>query len=280
MIKISFATLLCMSLFINLHAETPSPKPQFDVQGAEFMVPKTVSLSLFRLIEGGKRIPVVFLSAMAGDSCDSVSELKTRRTVEGNKLAVDIEGYYLKKGEEGDCADAILQSRSRIEIHDEWLKKKGDKEILIRMNGQENRYKLSYDPGLLKTTLTGLQTPNVLIYGSSSESAAAPLEITLYPLDVAVMHVKGMTIFNQVTPITGDHRPPLKKFAQTKGFVPADQIYPEIRQDEQNCLKVVKKDRSLPEGPDAESLGEFPNELGAQIVLEKIPIYEEDYHCR
>ncbi len=277
------AAILCLAFFVYAHADpAPNSTSKFDSSGAEFIVPKIVNLSLFRWAENGRRIPVLFLSAMAGDSCDSASELKIKQSLNANTLTVDIEGYYLKKGEGGDCADAVLESRARVDIHDDWLKKKGDKEIIFRLGRQENKYKLFYDPNPMKAILTGLQIPNVLNCrpGYSAPSTGTPTEITLYPLDVQVLHVKGMSFANRITPITGDHRPALKAFAQKKGFVPADQIYPGILQDETNCLKVVRKDRSIPQGPGGESLGEFPNEVGAQIVLEKIMSFEEGSHCR
>ena len=52
----------------------------------------------------------------------------------------------------------------------------------------------------------------------------------------------------------------MQNFAQAKGFVPAEQIYSGLDQNEKSQFYVVLKNHSMPEPNRGESLGDLPGE--------------------
>ena len=230
----------------------------------EFVVPQRVSVFLSSSIEGNDRIPTLLLSADAGGGCDSASALKTKESLNGSNLVVDIEGYELTKGSGEVCIGVVQESRTKVNIDADWLKKPGDKEIIFRLRGQENRYKITYSQ--YQVTLSGIQATNVLTceFGTNFPDTPVNLEVVLYPPDVAVLYLAGSVSSDQ------DYRAALNDFAQAKGFLPADQIYDGLQQTERNQFYVVGKSRALPEPGHADSLGELPGEPGTGVYLKQI----------
>jgi hypothetical protein len=215
-------------------------------------------------VEGNDRVPVLILSADAGGGCDSASALKTKESLNGNSLVVDIEGYEFTKGSSESCIGVVLESRTKVNIDADWLKKPGDKEIIFRLNGQENKYKITYSQ--YRVTLSGVQATNVLTreLGENFPDKPVNWEVVLYPPDVAVLYLAGSVSSDQ------DYWAALNDFAQAKGFVPADQVYAGLGQTEKNRLYVVGKNRPLPEPGHADSLGELPGEPGTGVYLTQI----------
>lgn len=110
----------------------------------ELTLPEYVNVFLALSVENNKRVPVLVLSAVAGSGCDSASDLKTQKSLSDNTLVVDIKGYKLTKGTRKNCPAVVLESRFKVSIDPDWLKQNGDKEILFKLGGQNNRYKISY----------------------------------------------------------------------------------------------------------------------------------------
>ena len=237
----------------------------------ELVVPKYVSVFLASNVDKGDRIPVLILSAVAGGGCDSASDLNTKKSVSGNKIVVDITGYKFTKGSDGICPAVILESRAKVNIDADWLKQSGEKEIIFKLNGQENKYKISYNQ--YRVTLSGVQVTNVVTNkpGYNPSDAPATLEITLYPTDVVVMYLAGSVSSDK------DYRLAMSNFAQSKGFTPAEQAYPGLQQTEKNFLYVVLKNRAMPEPNRGESVGELPNERGVGVYLKQIVSDAEHY---
>ena len=237
-----------------------SPLPSLT---GELTIPKYVSVFLTSSVENNKRVPVLVLSAVAGGGCDSASDLETKKSLAGNTLVVDINGYKFTKGSDGGCPAVILESRAKISIDSDWLEQNSDKEIIFKLEGQDNKYKISYSK--YRVALNGVQATNVITNrpGYNPSDIPITLEVTLYPVDVAVMYLAGSVSFEK------DYRPAMRNFAQAKGFVPAEQIYSGLEQNEKNQFYVVLKNHSMPEPNNSESLGDLPGG-GVGVYLKQV----------
>lgn len=233
-------------------------------------VPEYVSVFLASSVENNERVAVLILSALAGGGCDSASDLETRQSLNGNTLVVEIKGYKFTKGTGQVCPAIILESRAKVNIDPGWLKQNGDKEIIFKLSGQNNRYKISYSK--YQVTLSGIQTTNVITNRRGENPSETPitLKITLYPTDVALMYLAGSVSS------TKDYRPAMRDFARAKGFTPAEEIYSELEQNEKTQFYVVLKNRPLPEPNRAESLGELPDE-SVGVYLKRIDSEADNY---
>ncbi len=235
------------------------PIPQLT---GELTVPEYVSVFLSSSVENNKRMPVLVLSAVAGGGCDSASDLETQKSLSGDTLVIDIKGYKFKKGTGKICPLLIVESQAKITVDLDWLKQNGDKEIIFKLSGQNNRYKISYNN--YQVALSEIQATNVItdrpLYNPSETSTA--LRMTLYPIDVAVMYLEGSVLSKK------DYRPAMRDFARSKGFTPAEEIYSGLEQNEKTQFYVVLKNRSMPEQNRSEWLGELPGEgLGVYLKL-------------
>lgn len=229
----------------------------------ELVVPRYVSVFLASSVENNERVPVLVLSAVAGGGCDSASDLETKQSLSGNTLIVDIRGYKLNKGLGEICPAVILESRAKVSIDTDWLEQNGDKEIIFKLGGQDNKYKISYSQ--YRVTLNGVQTNNVITNrpGYNPSDTPVVLEVTVYPIDVALMYLAGSVSSEK------DYRSAMRNFAQVKGFVPAEQVYSGLEQNEKSQFYVVLKNRSMPEPNRAESLGDLPGE-GVGVYLKQV----------
>ncbi|MDO8513648.1 MAG: hypothetical protein Q7S37_04045 [bacterium] len=227
------------------------------------VTPEKVSLYLETSVENGEKIPILVLSTVTGGGCDSASDLQTKETFSGNELLVEILGYNFTKGSGEVCPAVILESQTKVKLASNWLKDNGEKEIVFKLKGKENIYKLSYSQ--YQVTLTRVQATNVISSdrGKNIPSTSETLRTTLYPNDVAILYLSGSVDSEK------DYRVALSKFAQEKGFIPAEQIYPTLLQTKKNWLYVVIKSRSIPEPNSSESLGKLPNE-GVDVNLRAI----------
>lgn len=253
------SSLIFLASAYPLYAHAQSTKVT-----TELVIPQRVSVFLSSAVEGNNRIPVLVLSADAGGGCDSASALKTKESLSDNSLEVDIDGYELTKGPGEVCIAVVLESRAKVNIDADWLKTPGDKEIIFRLNGQDNKYKISYSQ--YRVTLNGVRATNVLTRELGENFPETPVnrEVVLYPPDVAVLYLAGSVSSGQ------DYRTALNDFAQAKGFVPADQVYAGLQQAEKNRLYVVGKNRPLPEPNHSDPLGELPGEPGTGVYLTQI----------
>lgn len=240
---------------------------------SEFVVPKYVTVFFALNIERGDRIPVLILSVVAGGDCDSASDLNTKKSISGNSMVIDIEGYKFTKGSFGYCTPSILESRAKISIDAAWLKQSGEKEILFKLGGQENKYKISYNQYRYRVKLSNIQATNVVINKPSYNSSDihTTLEITLYPTDVVIIYLAGSLSFDK------DYTSAMRRFAQSKGFIPAEQVYHGLQQSEKNWLYVVLKNRSMPDPDRAGFLGDLPNEHDVNVYLKQIVNDAEHY---
>src|SRR3989344_7397117 len=73
----------------------------------DFVVPEYVDVFLTSNVDGGGRIPVLILSAIAGGGCDFASDLDIKKSVDGNRMVIDIEGYKFTKGF-GETCPAVI----------------------------------------------------------------------------------------------------------------------------------------------------------------------------
>lgn len=230
-----------------------NPKLSLPPLTDELTVPEYVSVFLTSSVENNKRTPMLVLSVAAGGGCDSISNLETRKSLNGNTLAIDIKGYKFAKGTGEICPTVILQSKAKVSIGPDWLKQNGDKEIIFKLGEQNNRYKISYSQ--YQVTLIGIQATNVITNqpGYNSDTPIT-LEMTLYPIDVAIMYLAG-----SVSP-RKDYRSAMRDFAKAKGLIPADEVYSELNQNEKSQFYTVLKNRSMPKPNRSESLGNLPDE--------------------
>ena len=228
-----------------------SPLPSLT---GELTIPKYVSVFLASSVENNKRVPVLVLSAVAGGGCDSASDLEAKKSLRGNTLVVDIKGYKFTKGSGEFCPSVILESRAKVNVDPDWLKQNGEKEIIFKLDGKDNKYKISYSQ--YRVILNGVQATNVIASrpGYNPSNTPVSLEMTLYPIDVALMYLAGSVSSEK------DYRPAMQIFAQAKGFVPAEQIYSGLDQNEKSQFYVVLKNHSMPEPNRGESLGDLPGE--------------------
>jgi len=213
----------------------------------ELTVPEYVSVFLTSSVENNERVPVLVLYTVAGGGCDSASDLETQKSLSGDTLVVDIKGYKFTKGTGEICPAVILKSSAEESVDPDWLKQNGDKEIIFKLGGQNNRYKISYSN--YQVTLSGIQATNVI----TNRPGYNPSE-TLYPIDITVMYLAGSVSYER------DYRPAMRDFARAKGFTPAEEIYSGLEQDEKTQFYVVLKNRPMPEPDHGESLGELPGE--------------------
>lgn len=238
-------------------------KPPLPFLTGELTVPEYVSVFLASSVESNERVPVLVLSAVAGGGCDSASDLETKKSLSGNTLVVDIKGYKFTKGTGEVCPAVILESRAKVSVDPDWLKQSGNKEIIFKLGGQDNKYKISYNQ--YRVTLSGIQTTNVITNrpGYNPSDTPITLEMTLYPIDIAVMYLGGSVSSAK------DYRSAMRDFARTKGFIPAEEVYSGLEQNEKSQFYVVLKNRSMPEPNRSESLGELPGE-GVGVYLKQV----------
>lgn len=237
---------------------------------SELTTPKYVSVFLTSSVENNERVPVLILSATAGGGCDSASDLETKKTLNDNTLVVEIKGYKFTKGSGETCTAIVLESRTKVSVDADWLKQIGSKEIIFKLDGQDNKYKISYDK--YRVILSGLQTINVISNrpGYNSSDTPVTLEMNLYPADVAVMYLAGSVSSEK------DYRPAMRNFAQAKGFVPAEQVYSGLEQNEKSQFYVVLKNHPMPEPNLGESLGDLPGE-GVGVYLRQVISDADNY---
>jgi len=229
-------------------------------------VPKDVHFSLSSSVEKGESIPVLELSALVGNNgCVAASDLSIEKIINGNTLNVDIKGYKFKKGAGEMCPAVMVESRANINIDLNWLKQNDSREIVFKLNGQINKYKISYNK--YKVTLSGIQATNVFNnpqYSLNKEIIAS--EVTLYPLDVAIMYLAGSFSGEK------DFIPAMRNFAKTKGFIPVDEIYDGItqKQNEKNQFYVVLRNYPRPDPDRGVLIGELPDEKGVNVYLKNV----------
>ena len=254
------AILVIGALIFTNRNDFKSPLPSLT---GELTIPKYVSTFLASSVENNERVPVLVLSAVAGGGCDSASDLETKKSLSGNTLVVDIKGYKFTKGSGEICPAVILESKAKVSIDLNWLKQSGEKEVIFKLGGLDNNYKISYSQYHL--TLNGVQATNVITNrpGYNPSDTPVTLEMTLYPVDVAVMYLAGSVSSEK------DYRPAMRNFAQAKGFVPAEQIYSGLEQNEKSQFYVVLKNHSMPEQNNSESLGDLPGE-GVGVYLKQV----------
>ncbi|MBU3999760.1 hypothetical protein KKG29_01095 [Patescibacteria group bacterium] len=236
----------------------------------ELTVPEYVSVFLASSVENNERVPVLILSAVAGGGCDSASDLETRKSLNGDTLVVDIKGYKFTKGSGEVCPAVILESRAKVSVDPGWLKQNEDKEIIFKLGGQDNRYKISYSK--YQVTLSGIQATNVITNRPGYNPSETPitLEMTLYPTDVAIMYLAGSVSSAK------DYRPAMRDFARAKEFIPAEEVYSGLEQNEKSQFYVVLRDHPMPEPNRGESLGELPGE-GVGVYLKQVVSDAEHY---
>lgn len=253
-------------VFINRNS-FKSPLPSLT---GELVIPKYVSIFLASSVENNKRVPILVLSAVAGGGCDSASDLGTKKSLNGNTLVIDIKGYKFNKGSGEMCPAVTLESRAKVSIDSDWLKQSGDNEIIFKLGELDNKYKILYSQ--YRVVLNGVQATNVITNrpGYNPSDTPVTLEMTLYPVDVAVMYLAGSVSSEK------DYRPAMRNFAQTKGFVPAEQIYSGLEQNEKNQFYIVLKNHAMPEPNRGESLGNLPGE-GVDVYLKQV-VSDADYY--
>lgn len=245
-----------------------SPLPPLTTD--ELTVPEYVSVFLASSVENNERVPVLILSVVAGGGCDSASNLETRKSLNGDTLVVDIKGYKFTKGTGEVCPAISLELRTKISVDPGWLKQSENKEIVFKLGGQDNRYKISYSKD--QVTLSGIQATNVITNRPGYNPSETPitLEMTLYPTDVAIMYLAGSVSSAK------DYRPAMRDFARAKGFIPVGEVYSGLEQNEKSQFYVVLKNHPIPEPNRSESLGELPGE-GVGVYLKQIASDAEHY---
>jgi len=229
-------------------------------------IPKYVRVFLASSVENNERVPVLILSAFAGGGCDSASDLETRKSLNGDTLVVDIRGYKFTKSIGEVCPEVILESRAKVSVDLGWLKQSEYKEIIFKLGGQDNRYKISYSK--YQVALSGIQATNVITNRRGYNPSETPitLEMTLYPTDVAVMYLAGSVSSAK------DYRSAMRDFARAKEFIPAEEVYSGLEQNEKSQFYVVLKNHPMPEPNRGESLGELPGE-GVGVYLSNAEHY-------
>lgn len=215
-------------------------------------IPKHVSVFLGSTIQNNERVPMLVLSAPVGNGCDRALELKTEKILNDNTLKVNIQGYAFIPCDAEPSIAIVSESKTNILIDANWLKQGGEKEIIFTLGGQENIYNISYSR--YKATMRGVQASNVITAQQGYEpQEPMTIEIALYPTNVAVMYLAGSVLDK-------DYRPAMRDFARTKGLISAEDVYPELEQNEKSQLYVVVKNRARPSPYTADSLGDLPNE--------------------
>ena len=239
-----------------------SPLPSLT---GELTIPEYVSIFLASSVENNERVPVLVLSAVAGGGCDSASDLETKKSLSGNTLVIDIKGYKFTKGPGEVCPAVVLESRAKVSIDTDWLEQNSDKEIIFKLGGRDNKYKISYSQYRVTLNSDSVQATNVTTDqpGHRASDTSIALEMTLYPIDVAVMYLAGSVSSEK------DYGPAMRNFAQAKGFVPAEQIYSGLEQNEKSQFYVVLKNRLMPEPNRGESLGNLPGK-GVDVYLKQV----------
>lgn len=256
-----FVLFLCVIGLLAFMGQSSTKLPA--VLTDEFTIPNYVSVFLASSTENNERMPVLVLSAVAGGGCDSASDLETEEVLSGNTLTVHIKGYRFTKGAGEVCIGVVLESRVKVGMDPGWLKQSGDKEVIFKLDGRDNKYKISYNN--YRVTLSGIQTTNVITNRPGYNPSESPiaLEMILYPIDVAVLYLAGSVSSEK------DYRPAMRDFARTKGLIPAEEVYFGLEQNEKNQFYVVIKNRSMPEPNQGESLGELSGE-GVGVYLKQV----------
>jgi len=237
----------------------------------ELTVPEYVSVRLASSVKNNERVLVLTLRTAAPSSsgCDSISDLKLQKSLSSDTLTVDIKGYKFTENAVGPCPAVMLESRQttgRVKVDLDWLKQNGDKEIIFKLDGQDNRYKISYNK--YQVTLSEVQATNVIVtdepWYNPSESPTT-WKMTLYPVDVASMYLADPVSSEK------DYRPAMRDYARSKGLIPVEEIYAGLEQGASTrLLYVVLKNRPMPNPVRYEVLGELPGE-GVRVKLIWIP---------
>ena len=150
----------------------------------EFLVPQFAYLSLDSSPQDDDRVAVFVLSAFVGGGCDSASDLHVRETYTSEELLVDIVGYDFTKGRGRICADVLLESRRRVLVDMDWLRRPVANEVVFNLSSKENRYQITYHQ--CRVSIAPIEVWNVLSRESGSgygEQDAAALSMTLYAAD-------------------------------------------------------------------------------------------------
>lgn len=224
--------------------------------GTKFVVPENINLQLNSSINNNERVPVIILYGGNYGGCDNASDIKTTETYTDEKLSINIVGYYFTKGKGDICPAVILPIRGEIIVDINWLKRSTEKIVAFVLGGKENKYTISYNQQRVR--LNPIEISNV------SLREQATLETILYPIDVGVLYLGGAVSADK------DYRAALREFAQSKGLVPAEKVYPGIQQTQRQRFYVVVRDRAVANPYHSEPslpLGELPNEMKVSVYL-------------
>ncbi len=244
-----------VSLLLNQHGFVLS----------KFVVPESVTLLFDRYQHEGK--PALILVGGAGGGCDSISGLEITETYSSDELLVNVLGYNFTDGGFGSfiggygCTADVRFSEAQVNLDLEWLKS-GKKQLTVILKGEQNTYNLFYE----NYTLAVIPNNAINVISKTDRSfysTLSSLKILLPPADVAYLRVPYL-LPEYKSPIK-DYRAELREFAQAKGLIPAEQVYPGFPQEKYDRLYVVSPNGTFTEILDDNFKGELSDR--AQVFL-------------
>ncbi|KKR78174.1 MAG: hypothetical protein UU23_C0002G0001 [Candidatus Curtissbacteria bacterium GW2011_GWA1_40_9] len=184
-ITLSVAIIFYLNSNVLLKAPEPAPDNNIEpssspiIKSENFITPKYVSIYLTTSLEQSNKNPILILSTVAGDGCDTAGNLQISKNYDDVNLGIQIKGYDFKEGGDGFCPAVILESKVEIPLDENWLEKTGDKFIEIALNEQKNLYKIENTK--TKIILTGINATNVISneFGYNSPESPRTIELTL-----------------------------------------------------------------------------------------------------
>lgn len=152
--------------------------------------------------------------------CVFSTQLILTEGYKGNDYIINIDGYVAAETDDdgdGYCLpENHVQLESLLDINQDWIKKTGEKRIIISMDGKQNIYNFEYKNYLVK--ITPVKTSNVISVVSDKNLVKNPEILSRYffKKNIAVVSVEDDTAKIRANV---DYRKAIKKFLSNAKFV-------------------------------------------------------------
>lgn len=257
-IGITVLSLLVFLISIGNIASIIQPKA-ITQEYSKLVEPPNLFYRLVTATTEEERYPVLRLSYELGENCDLVSQLVLERKDTQDGLEVNVLGYHLVKNGQSPCTPGII-TRTEGKINFDDFKDGEVKKVIIKLNGQSNEFIIQRD----KNKISILSVKEINIH-PQTDGYSDPKTEALYPQGMMQLFVLGEVDWEK------DYREELRSFSRTRNLVPADEIYPDIKQDNPTRLYVKAPYYiGLNEDGTSTELGPLPNNKGVDVFISKM----------
>ncbi len=225
-----------------------------------FVTPNQAEVGLTVTLKNNTPTPAIHITAGGTTGCDGASEIiTTEQAATTGGMVIKIQGYqyYNPKHPDG-CLTVALPIETTIPIENYWFNADINGKVTIILKDKENSYLISKNNSIYE--LTSVNISNVKPDQRS--------KVTVFPSDVGRLYIAagdGDRVGYD------DYKDRLIQFTRTKNLIPANEKYPEIKQDKLQELYVIVTDQKIPKSGVSE-----PSVLMGKLPGRNISVYLSD----